>query len=69
MNAEISLFGVFTPSLLLCAVFAYLMAAGIKQALGAIGFYRFVWHRSLFNFAMFICLLGVTEILLSEVSL
>ncbi len=69
MNAEISFFGVFTPSLLLCAVVAYLVSAGIKEALAAIGFYRFVWHRSLFNFAMFICLLGVAELLLSEASL
>jgi hypothetical protein len=39
MNAEVSIFGVFTPSLLLCAPVAYLLAAGIKQMLGAVGFY------------------------------
>jgi Protein of unknown function (DUF1656) len=68
MNAEISLFGVFAPSLLLCAIVAYLISAAISRMLGAVGFYRLVWHRPLFNFAMFVCLLGACEILLSKVS-
>ena len=68
MNAEISIFGVFAPSLLLCAPIAYLLAGWIKRTLGAVGFYRLVWHRPLFNFAMFVCLLGAIEILLSKVS-
>jgi len=67
MNAEVSIFGVFAPSLLLCAPVAYLLAVGIKQMLATVGFYDLVWHRSLFNFAMFVCLLGAIEILLSKV--
>ncbi len=68
MNAEISIFGVFTPSLLLCAIVTYLISATISRMLGAVGFYRLVWHRPLFNFAMFVCLLGAIEVLLSKVS-
>jgi hypothetical protein len=67
MNAEISIFGVFVPSLLLCAPLAYLLTALMKQMLGALQFYRFVWHQSLFNFAMFVCLLGGSLILASKV--
>ena len=58
MNPEVSVFGVFLPSILVCALIAYLTTSLIARGLKAAGFYRFVWHPSLFNLSLFVCLLG-----------
>ena len=58
MTPEISIFGVYMPSILPCALIAYLITSLIARALRAAGFYRFVWHPSLFNVSLFVCLLG-----------
>ncbi|WP_036288100.1 DUF1656 domain-containing protein [Methylosinus sp. PW1] len=65
MTAEISIFGVFVSSLLAFALAAFVLEVVIARALATIGFYRFVWHPALFNFAMFVCLLGACVLLLS----
>jgi hypothetical protein len=65
MNGEISIFGVFVSSLLAFSLVAFLFQTVIERGLEAIGFYRFVWHPALFNFAMFVCLLGACVLLLS----
>jgi hypothetical protein len=67
MNAELSIFGVFVPSVLVCAVVAYIGMAVIARSLRYLGVYRFVWHQSLFNLAVFVCLLGLSVLLLTKV--
>jgi hypothetical protein len=67
MNPEISLFGVFLPSILVCALIAYPIATLIARGLAAAGFYRFVWHPALFNLSLFVCLLGGLVFLLSGI--
>ncbi len=69
MNPETSLFGVFAPSLLLCAPVAYLLMGLLKRMLGLFGLYRFIWRPALFNFSVFLCLLGGSLHLLSRISL
>lgn len=69
MNAEISVFGLYLPSLLVCAPLAYALTVFVRVALGVLGLYRFLWHRSLFNVAIFVCLLGVILHFLSGTSL
>ncbi len=66
MNAEISVFGVFVPSIVLFAVLAYAMVAVIARTLRTLGVYRYVWHASLFNLAMFVCLLGGSVLVLGR---
>lgn len=66
MNAEISLFGVYVPSLLLCAALAAMAATLLALTLRALGLYRFIWRGNLFNAAALVCLLGVTLQFLSE---
>ncbi len=66
MNAEISFFGVYLPSRLVCAPIAYALLSLIKLMVGAVGLQRFIWHRNLFNAAVFVCLLGITLSILSE---
>jgi hypothetical protein len=69
MNAEISFFGVFTPSILPCALLAALFTSALTRLLAAVGFYRLVWHRALFNFSMFVCALAATLAAASRLSL
>lgn len=66
MNEEINLFGIFMPSVLLCAILSYVVMVVFARALRAIGAYRFIWHRSLFNLSMFVCILCVTVLFLSQ---
>ncbi len=66
MNPETSLFGVYVPSLLLCAALAALAATALALTLRAFGLHRFIWRRSLFNAAAFVCLLGATLQFFSE---
>ena len=69
MNAEISFFGVLAPSILPCAFVAVLFTSAFTRLLAAAGFYRLVWHRALFNFSMFVCVLAATLAAASSVSL
>lgn len=59
--AEVSLGGgVLVPSLVLWAATALLLSAVLRRVLAAAGFYRFVWHRALFDLALTVILLGGT---------
>jgi hypothetical protein len=65
MRYEIDLFGVLVPALLLWLVAAYLLGALLRLLLERSGLYRFVWHRALFDFALYVCLLGAVVYLSS----
>jgi protein AaeX len=58
MTAEIDLYGVFIPSLLLWVAAALPLTAVLLHLLRWLGFYRFVWHRPLFDFALLVIVLG-----------
>ncbi len=60
MQRELDLFGVYIPPLLVCAVAAWLLGALLSRLLIRVGFYRFVWHRPLFDVAMYTIVLGGT---------
>ncbi len=59
MRAEVDLDGVFVSSLLVFAVVAWMITQAATWVLGRIGFYRFVWHRALFDMALFVVVWGV----------
>ncbi|MDX3978445.1 DUF1656 domain-containing protein [Shinella sp.] len=58
MTGQFDLYGVFLPSFAALALFAYGMFRLLAWALCKAGVYRLVWHRSLFNFALYVTLLG-----------
>lgn len=58
MNAEIDLYGVFVPVLLVLMLAAFAITTCIRLLLARIGFYRRVWHRSLFNLSLYVIVLG-----------
>jgi hypothetical protein len=66
MRYELDIAGVLVPSLLLWLVVAYVLSALLSAQLRRLGFYRLVWHRALFDFAVFVCLLGGVVYLSSE---
>ena len=63
MTHEIDLYGVFVPDLLVWALVAYGLAVPVRRGLGRLGFYRLVWHRALFDAAVYVLLLGGTAAL------
>ena len=58
MRFEIDLFGIFVPALLLWLIITYALGALLRPLLERSGLYRFVWHRALFDLALYVCLLG-----------
>jgi len=58
MRYEIDLFGILVPALLLWLVITYAIGALLRPLLERSGLYRLVWHRALFDLALYVCLLG-----------
>lgn len=59
MRYQIDIYGVLVPALLLWIIVAYAMSALLRRLMQRFDLYRLVWHRALFDFAIFVCLLGV----------
>ena len=59
MIGEIDIYGVYVPVFATYAAIALLLQIAIIRLLGACGFYRFVWHRALFDLAIYVILLGL----------
>lgn len=59
MIEEIDIYGVFLPSLVVWMIVAFLATLLTRRALSAVGVYNHVWHRPLFDIALFVVVLGV----------
>jgi len=58
LKEQVDLYGIFLPSFAALALFAYAGFRLLTSLLEKMGFYRMVWHRSLFNLALYISLVG-----------
>jgi hypothetical protein len=58
MSAEIDIHGVFVPALLVWTIHTIPLSLLLRRAIEGLGLYRFVWHRPLFDLALFVILLG-----------
>jgi hypothetical protein len=58
MTGELDLYGVFIPSLAAWMLLAFLISLPLRRLLALTGFYRLVWHRPLFDLALYVVLLG-----------
>ncbi|MCK1394164.1 DUF1656 domain-containing protein [Bradyrhizobium sp. 1] len=65
MKYVIDIYGVLVPALLLWIIVAYILSALLRRLMQRFDLYRLVWHRALFDFSMFVCLLGAV-VYLSE---
>lgn len=63
MIGEINFYGVFFPPLLVWIGCALLLSAFLRRGLKAIGFYRFVWHRPLFDLCLLVLLTALINFL------
>jgi hypothetical protein len=57
--SEFDIYGVYFPAFAVFAAIAFVLQIPIKRLLDAYGVYRFVWHRALFDLAIYVILLGV----------
>ncbi|WP_010186655.1 DUF1656 domain-containing protein [Sphingomonas sp. PAMC 26605] len=63
MIGEVSLGGVFVPTILLLAIAALVLTGATTRLLSAFGAYRFVAYRPLVDFALFFLILGLLSLL------
>ncbi|MHA6717857.1 DUF1656 domain-containing protein [Sphingomonas sp. RS6] len=66
MNGEISIGGVFVPTLLLLAGLALVLTMGLIRLVSAFGLYRFVAYRALVDLCLFVLVLGLLAFLASH---
>ncbi|WP_267422479.1 DUF1656 domain-containing protein [Methylobacterium sp. GC_Met_2] len=59
MTGELDLYGVFVPSLAAWMLIALAVSLPLRRVLAWSGFYRMVWHRPLFDLALYVVLLGL----------
>ncbi|MFG1378779.1 DUF1656 domain-containing protein [Xanthobacter autotrophicus] len=57
MSGEIDFFGVYLPSLLGLMLVTLLVSLVIRRILAWLGVYALVWHRGLFDIALYLVLL------------
>ena len=58
MMGELDVYGVFVPSLFAWMIAAYVLSLPVRRVLSWCGIYRWIWHRPLFDLALYIVLLG-----------
>ncbi len=63
MIGELDVGGVFLPTLLVIMIITYGVFLLVHGVLNRVHFYRLVWHRALFNVALYAVLLGAVDTL------
>jgi hypothetical protein len=58
MIGEVSIYGLYLPPLLLLTLGALAVSKLLNLVLARTGFYRLVWHPALFDFSLFVIVLG-----------
>jgi hypothetical protein len=62
MIGEIDVYGVFLPAVLILMLVSYLLCLVLTRVFARVGLYRFVWHRSIFDLAIYVIVLGIVVI-------
>ena len=66
MMGDIDFQGVFVTPLLAWLLLAYGLNVVVRRTLAATGFYGLVWHRGLFDLALFVINLGIVVTLVTH---
>ncbi len=69
MTGEVSFDGVFVPTLLLLALAAMLLTAGLTRLISIFGLYRFVAYRALVDLSLFVLVLGGLSLLVPHLGM
>ncbi|OXC79942.1 DUF1656 domain-containing protein [Caballeronia sordidicola] len=62
MIGEVDIYGVFLPAVLVLMLVSYLFCLVVTRVFARVGLYRFVWHRSIFDLAIYVIVLGIVVI-------
>jgi hypothetical protein len=60
MTGEMDLYGIFLPDLLIWMLVAFAISVALRRVLDWCGAYRLIWHRPLFDLALYVVLVGGT---------
>jgi hypothetical protein len=63
MIGDVDISGIFLPTFLVLMGITYVIFLVVHAVLSRAHFYRLVWHRALFNVALYALLLGVVDTL------
>jgi hypothetical protein len=66
---EVNLFGIFLSPFLVLSLLAFLVLVLVRVLLSRLGFYKYVWHRSLFDLSLYLIILVFLVFLARSVSL
>ena len=61
MPAEFDLYGVYVPRLLVLMLLTFGLVIVVRRILAWLGAYSLVWHRGLFDLALYVLLLGAVS--------
>lgn len=64
MIGEFNFYGIYIPWLLILGLGAMITTQMVSYVLVRLGAYRFIWHAALFDFALFVIILGAFTFLL-----
>ncbi|AGK59133.1 hypothetical protein HYPDE_37308 [Hyphomicrobium denitrificans 1NES1] len=67
MRGELDIYGVFIPSLLAWAIVGFVASIFVRRLLAKLGFYKYVWHRPLFDIALLVVLIGTVVMIANKV--
>jgi hypothetical protein len=63
VTGEFDIYGVYFPAFIVFAGIAFPLQLAVKRLFDRLGVYRFVWHRPLFDLAIYVILLGAVTAL------
>ncbi|QAY96246.1 hypothetical protein CWB41_11335 [Methylovirgula ligni] len=66
MSGEFDIIGVFIPTLGIWMLIAFALTAMLRRILAACHFYNLVWHRALFDLALYVVTLGLVVFIAQE---
>ncbi|WP_159982792.1 MULTISPECIES: DUF1656 domain-containing protein [unclassified Novosphingobium] len=69
MNGEVSIGGVFMPTILLLAVIATVLTMTLLRFINVAGLYRFVAYRALVDLCIYIMVLGALSLIAPHIGL
>ncbi|MBB5572304.1 MULTISPECIES: DUF1656 domain-containing protein [Rhizobium] len=61
MPAEFDLYGVYVPRLLVLMLLSLGLSIVFRRVLARLGAYSLVWHRGLFDLALYVLFLGAVS--------
>jgi hypothetical protein len=67
MRGELDIYGVFIPTLLAWAIVGFVVSLFVRRLLAKLGFYKYVWHRPLFDIALLVVLIGTVVVIANKV--